>query len=310
MKRKIVYTALLFILLVGVEFIARYYGLHDYPLFEKSDDFEYIHSPNQNRLIYRNRFITNDFSMRSDYLSKKDTLVVLLIGDSILNGGNQIDHDSLASSILQTKLIENTNLKHLKVLNVSSYSWGPENIYRYLNKHGLYSADLAIIINNSDDAYDSMTFKNPIIGNELGKPDKNYSFATIKLIEKLFFELKNRFHSKTKVTHEENGLNLDLGFIHLVNLFKKNNIPYIAYLHADLSELKSRRYKNRGNLIIDFYKAHNVEIIKELNFKGIESFYLDDIHFNSNGQKFMANILYPFIYSKLVLDSHTMTEKK
>lgn len=286
---------------IVVEIGSRYYGLNDYPLFERNSEYEYIHIPNQNRLIYRNKFLTNQFSMRSDRISDKDTLVVLLIGDSILNGGPQVDQDCLASTILQKKLAKSLGCKDIKVLNISSYSWGPNNIYKYLLKNGLFSADLAVIIHNSADAFDHMTFKEPLIGNRLKKPSMNYSIATFKAVEQLFFELYKKILPKKNNEVRTNSDTLDVGFSNLATLFERNKIPYTAYLHADLNEFNQGKYNTQGNLIKDFYNTHNIEIIEELSYKGKLSYYLDDIHFNSGGQEYMADILYPKIYGQLKL---------
>ncbi len=280
--------------LICIEFWGRYYGLHHYPLFENNARYEYIHKANQDVMIYRNHFITNEYAMRSDKISKKDTLVVLLIGDSILNGGNQVDHDSLASTRIQKRLVKETG-KNIKVLNVSSYSWGPENIYQYLKSHGAFNADIAIIINNSGDAYDRMTFKGTV-GSDNGRPDFNYQFATFKLIEKGIYALKPIFYSKAPTrsltTVKEP---LDVGFGHLVNYFKMHNIPYYAYLHADKSEIASHKYNDEGVAVINFYRYNKIPLIEELKYNVSAECYLDDIHFNFKGQRIMADILYPYI---------------
>ena len=103
-KRFLILGSVLFLLLVVAECVGRYNGLTNQPLFREDSNFEYIAQPNQNCLVYRRKYITNQFSMRSDPLLPEDTVTALMLGDSILYGTTATDQDSLASSILEKML--------------------------------------------------------------------------------------------------------------------------------------------------------------------------------------------------------------
>ncbi|GAB4016659.1 hypothetical protein GCM10028808_45810 [Spirosoma migulaei] len=298
------------VIVISIEMVSRFYGLHQYPLFEENADFEYIHKPNQKTVIYRNNFKTNEYSMRSNPLSKTDTLVVLLIGDSILNGTNQVANEDLASTLLENKLKKNFN-KYIRVLNVSSFSWGPDNIYAYLKKHGLFNADLIVMINNSGDAYDNMTFLKVLDANP-SMPSFNYNSATIKLIDKFIWPaIKSHFHGpiprNTLSLDKHYSKTFDTGFNDIDTLARNKHTPLMVYLHATTPELRKHSYSKDGQLIINFFKERNRRVILELEYPLNKTFYIDSIHFNKSGQRFMADVLYKPILDSLTRQAKTKT---
>ncbi|MFD1145337.1 hypothetical protein ACFQ4C_29695 [Larkinella insperata] len=268
-------------------------------MFQESKEFEYIHKPNQDLKIYRNRFVTNEFSMRSDPINKEDTLVVLLIGDSVVNGGNQVDHKDLASTILEQRLRKDLNAT-IRVLNISSYTWGPDNIYAYLKKYGTFNADLIVMVNNSGDAFDNMTFKK-VVGVKSSMPSDNYALASFKLFKKVNDTLLSKF--KKGISEDQDvqpeGRSFNTGFNDIDSLATCLKVPLIVYLHASQKELVEKKYSQEGQLIIDFFTKRNRKVIKELDFALDKKYYLDEIHFNSEGQHFMGENLYRWIYKAM-----------
>lgn len=281
------------------ELVARYLGLHQFPLFMESKEFEYIHVPNQTTRIYGNNFKTNEFSMRSEPINKNDTCVVLLIGDSVINGGNSIDQDELASTLLENSLTKKLG-KKVRVLNISSFSWGPDNIYAYLKKYGTFNADLMVYVCGSGDAYDNMTFEK-IVGVSSVHPDRNYIFGIKKLVDKGFGVFNNTykrlFPEKKSPEEKKNNQKFNSGFSNLDSLARRLNIPFLIYLHPDLDEISKKQYSKDGKLIIDFYTARHRMVIQELNLGAKEDYYLDGIHINAAGQLFISKNLYDPIYN-------------
>ncbi|MEX0777002.1 MAG: SGNH/GDSL hydrolase family protein [Phycisphaeraceae bacterium] len=164
----------LVMLLVG-ELWARYYlGLGDPPLSMADPQIEYLFKPNQDCWRFGNHIVYNRWSMRSeDFPAKKSSpeeLRVLVIGDSVINGGNQTDQAQLATELLRHELA--AELKRLVVVgNISTGSWGPANQLAYVKKHGLFDADVVVIVLNSGDAADVPTFE-PIVGVSPDFPDR------------------------------------------------------------------------------------------------------------------------------------------
>lgn len=86
--------------IAGAEIGARVVlGLGDPPLYSLDPEVEYLLKPSQDRRPLGNRFFVNSRSMRAeefpDSKASVDELRVLVIGDSIVNGGVKIDQAAL-----------------------------------------------------------------------------------------------------------------------------------------------------------------------------------------------------------------------
>ena len=137
-------------ILVILELILRFFvGLGDMPIYVTNEKFEYIYAPNQTAYRFGNEIFTNEFSMRSKPLSKKDKLKILLIGDSVINGGVYNSNHELASTLLEEK--SNSILDNTRVLNISAGSWGPDNSFAYLQENGDFDAKHFVIVLSSQD---------------------------------------------------------------------------------------------------------------------------------------------------------------
>lgn len=287
------------LLIVGIsvvvtgESIGRYYGLTSFPLFISSPDFEYISAPNQDVTIYRNRFVTNQYSQRSFFLQKTDTLVYLLIGDSVVYGGNSIDQDSLASTILETKLRRKTG-RPVRVLNISSKSWGLDNAAAYLRKYGSFSADKVVLVVSSHDAYDNMTFK-PIVGVDDSHPEQNAKLAWSKIIEKAWPVIRDKLRGNA-VKVDTSGLTetrtFNSGFDSFRTLTDTLHIPLYVYFHKTTDEIQTNKFDKGGDEIRAYCQRHSIPL---LDNNETPNLYEDYIHFNKSGQRFLSDRLYPVL---------------
>ena len=100
---------ILVVLLALAEMIARFgLGLGNPPLWQADSEIEYLAQPSKNYKRFGNRISYNSHSMRSDEFPKQKSdpneFRLLVIGDSIVNGGVKVDQDALATSILQRNL--------------------------------------------------------------------------------------------------------------------------------------------------------------------------------------------------------------
>jgi lysophospholipase L1-like esterase len=299
MKKKLIklIIALLVIFLSG-EIVGRYYGLHDYPVYVASDEFEYVYAPNQNRKIYRNRLITNQYGMRSKPLSEKDTSTILLIGDSVVNGGNLTDHDSLGTSLLENLLTGHFN-RSIRVLNISAGSWGPDNGMAYVKEYGLFDADAIVLVVSSHDAHDNMSHEE-IVGKHPQFLSKNYGLAWGKLIERGWQQLENRIFASKK-QNKINNSNLGIsdakefneGYDYFRQTCVNRAIPLLVYLHPTIEELDKNEINKDGLKIIEFCKLNKIELINELESNIQNEDFRDGIHYSQRGQKHLSEVLFP-----------------
>lgn len=291
-------------LLLTIEVVGQMAGLTSYPLYVESSEYEYIMAPNQQLSVFGNHISTNEFSMRSKPISDSDSLVVLLIGDSIINGGTLTDQDSLASSILEEQLSKKLR-KRVRVLNISAGSWGPDNGFAYVKKFGTFNAKLICLVVNSHDAHDNMNFEKEV-GVNTQYPDKQFTFATEKLIQKGIQFIKLRYFTETpslKMSGDlgiSKGIKFNAGFKEFKDLSVKEHIPLYIFLHHARSEMVTKVMEPDGKEVVEFAKKNQIPIFIELNnTKTDSSYFRDFIHYNEKGQKWLASVLYPTFYGYL-----------
>ncbi len=106
---------MLFLTIFG-EIAMRLFGFCNSPLYYNNPYTGYNLVANQNVRRFGNKFSTNEFSMRSSSLSDGEYRI-LLIGDSVLNGGVQTDQEKLASTMLDKKYSDEFN--DVRVLNLN-----------------------------------------------------------------------------------------------------------------------------------------------------------------------------------------------
>jgi hypothetical protein len=272
-------------------------GLNHMSLYQADNDYEYIPVPDQNTRIYRNRFATNQFSMRSDPILPGDTCTILLVGDSVIYGGNSTDQDSLASTLLE-KLITARLGRRVRVLNISAQSWGPDNGAAYIKKNGTFNSRLIVLVNSSHDAYDNMTFTAKL-GKEPYRTANNV-FALQTLVEKSWLIVSNKLkkNQPVEVIPDATAGRFNSGFTFFRDLARDNNIKLIDYLHSTISEQHSQRYEAGGEEIISFCANNNIEVIRGIDGE-TPDLYADSIHLNNRGQQYLSARLLPVILNKL-----------
>ncbi len=138
-------------------------------------DIEYLFKPNQRCRRFGHTITYNEYSMRGtpNFPAKKvdpAQLRVLVIGDSVVNGGVMTDDADLVTRALEKRL--SNNLKRpVLVMNVSAGSWGPPNQLAYLRRFGLFEADVVVLVMNDGDYADNPTFA-PTVGVSPSFPDR------------------------------------------------------------------------------------------------------------------------------------------
>lgn len=156
-------TAVGLLVLVGLaELAARaFLGLGDPVLYVADPQVEYMLRPDQDVTRLGHRIVVNRYGMRSrpmaEHKSDERELRILVMGDSVVNGGNRIDHSELATTRLEQQL-ERALGRPVQVGNVSAGSWGPANLLAWTRQFGFLDADAIVLVLSSHDASDVPTF--------------------------------------------------------------------------------------------------------------------------------------------------------
>lgn len=305
MKTRHLILCMLIALLVGAELVLRFgYGFCHAVLYRTDPQFEYIAIP-QDTKRFGNHIFYNSFSQRNEEITSADSVIILGFGDSVLNGGTQVDNDSLATTKLTNYLSKKAHRK-TKVLNISSQSWGPDNCYAYLMKYGNFNSRGMFMVLSSHDAYDNIDFQK-VVGVHPSFPEKQYHLAVVELVERYLIP---KFFPENEKKTSDNGLGIDKkkpnsvfnpGIAAFWKYAKQHKIPFIIYLHADADELKNRTYSDSGRQIIAFCDKNQIPLIKELDYHLLDKdAYRDGIHLSNKGQDDMYKILRDQIYAKML----------
>ena len=299
MKKISLFIYIFLFIIFCMELILRFaFGFCDALLYRKSDKYEYIAQPNQDRHRFGAHIYYNSYSQRNDEpdLTK---VRVLGLGDSVIFGGTWMDQDSLASTLF-------SEATGTQMLNISAGSWGPDNCAAYLKEKGTFGASAMILVCSSHDAFDVMTHV-PVVGVVPTYPDRQYKLAWAELIDRYIVPRIRMVFGRTKVkldpdeqvvkniefknTVRQKSALFDKGFDQLLEIAREKNIPMAIYLHAEQDEVKAGSYNEMGQMIIKWAEAHGVKLVEGLKAGEKENMYHDKIHFNEAGQRFMATQL-------------------
>lgn len=297
-KKFYIAISICLVLIALSEFILRYvFGFCDAVLYQSSPAYEYIAQPNQHRYRFFSHIDYNSYSQRSEEPDSTKT-IVLGLGDSVIFGGTMLDQDSIATTLFSKET-------GMQMLNISSGSWGPDNCAVYLKEKGTFGAKAMVLVCSSHDAFDVMSHI-PVVGIYPNYPDKQYKLAIWEVIDrylmpriKVYFRGKQLLDPDAQVVEKvksdegvaKKALNFDPGFDQLLQISEEKHIPFFIYLHPEVGEVMSRKYKEGGLMIMEWAKTHHIKLIDGLNEGVTVDMYRDVIHLNEKGQRNLANSL-------------------
>lgn len=159
----------------------------------------YLLAPNQKVRRLGNRIEINEYSMRTGSIAPlpvPETLRVLLLGDSVANGGWWTHQTDIISEIMarqlrlqvhnltsDTQLDSKVKYSDCEVLNASANSWGPRNQLAYAKQFGLFGAKVLVLLLNTDDLFASVPSAG-IVGRDRSYPDRKPPLAIVDLLSR------------------------------------------------------------------------------------------------------------------------------
>ncbi|MEO8315178.1 MAG: GDSL-type esterase/lipase family protein [Pseudomonadota bacterium] len=284
----------LVLLAVGEAFARFGLGLGDPPLIVIDSKIEYLFAPSRTYRRFGNTISYNSKSMRASEVPpvKKDgDRRVLVLGDSVVNGGALTDQRNIASEILAQRLGP-----HFWVGNISAGSWGPANLLAYVERNGWFEADAAIIVLSTHDVLDLPEFRSSY-GPEF--PETTPTSALVegltRYIPHYIPQLGSYLRSKPSPPsivysqHEQVALGKD-ALRKLISSATTNVMRVFVVLHPTRTELASSRSAERATLQ-SIVASANVPTFDMLGARAWgEKLYRDDIHPNEQGQALYARV--------------------
>ncbi|MBD2605423.1 SGNH/GDSL hydrolase family protein [Scytonema hofmannii FACHB-248] len=288
-----VLAALFVIIEVGLRSL---FGFGNPLIYIGDDKIGYLLAPNQRTRRFGNRIEINQYSMRSAPIEKTaspSTLRVLLLGDSIANGGWWTDQDNTISSLMMRSwnAVNTSKYQKVEVLNASANSWGPRNELAYLQRFGTFNAEAIVLLINTDDLFATTPTSLPV-GRDRNYPDSKPALALVEVFQR--YLTKQKLIPELKAVQDEKGdrVGINLEAISKIQaLTRENNCQFLLVMTPLLREIGkpgSRDYEiTARQRLKDFTEAQQITYIDFLpTFNAIKepkAIYQDHIHFNLQG---------------------------
>lgn len=270
------------------------------PLIYLADpEIGYLLAPSQKTRRSGNLIEINQYSMRSLTISAvplSQTWRVILLGDSIVNGGWWTDQTRTLSALIKTELRPNLGTGiELEVLNISANSWGPPNQLAYLKRFGTFGAQTIILVINTDDLFAQVP-NSAVVGRDRNYPAQKPPLALI--------EVFNRYVQKPEPIPNPSPLSDPIAY----NLEKIKEIQAIAIqnqahfflamtpLLREVGEPGSRDYEIKARQRLkEFTEVNNINYLDFLPFFQATSepstLFRDHIHLSPSGNQLVTEQL-------------------
>ena len=267
----------------------------------------YLLTPSQRTRRFGNRIEINQYSMRGANIQETplpSTMRILLLGDSIANGGWWTDQENTISNLMMRSLKSNLsdlseNITQVEVLNASANSWGPRNELAYLQRFGSFGSKVIVLLINTDDLFS--TTPTPLqVGRDRNYPSEKPPLAASEILNR--YILKQKPIPGLNEIQNESGdrVGSNLKAISKIQQFtRENNALFLLAmtpLKREIGEPGPRDYeiKERQRLQ-EFTKTQDIIYIDFLpifnSSQDPEALYHDHIHFNLEGNKLIAKVI-------------------
>lgn len=273
-------------------------GLGKELLYIKDEKIGYLLAPQQKVRRFGKLTQINQYSLRNGEINPQrpdKTLRILLLGDSIVNGGWWSDQQETISALLEGNLSKYNNLSYsqIEVLNAAANSWGPRNQLAYLEKFGTFESQIVILLINTDDFY--TVAPNPdLVGQDKNYPDHQPLGAIAELWQRIVPQSQKL--KKPRETGDIVGLNLEA--IAQIKLISEKNqaklILGITPLQRETIPPGSRNHELKARQrLLTLVETEAITFIDFLAYfqenQAPSSLYRDHIHLSKQGNQLVVN---------------------
>ncbi len=282
-------------------------GLGKPVLSQADSDTGYRFQPNQKIYRFGKNIEYNQYSQRSEPITiekPRGKLRILMVGDSVLNGGNFIDQSQIISELFEKKLTASAH--PAEVLNASAGSWGIGNRLGYLRKFGTFDSDAVILQIGTHDLLQPTS-----TGEKIGFSSNFPNHPPLLAIEELFTryglpKLLKIFRIRSRATEilqlgDTNSVfqqNMD-SLKAMIEIIRSQNTPVFVLFTPNRNELlyrpeipqyKSRFIKLLNSLEVPIIDAH-ANWGKNTD-ESIKNYFIDRMHLTVKGNQATTNLLF------------------
>jgi lysophospholipase L1-like esterase len=297
--------------LVGTEVALRYlFGLGNPVLSQADTSTGYRFQPNQSLVRFGKRIEYNQYSQRSEAIKSEKSeghLRILMLGDSVLNGGTPIDQKQLVTEQLEDKF--QASGKPTEILNASAGSWGIGNQLGYLQEFGTFNSDAVILQIGSHDLTQP-TSTSERVGNDPNYPNRPPVSAIQEAVTRYILP---RLLGNVNLNPFSNQEIPQLSPAQVDQQFQKN----MELLKAAVKLVREQKIPvyvlftpNRYDLIPKTatppYKPEFMQVLKSLQIPVfdthaawsklptniVDTYFRDEVHLSEAGYKTTANLIF------------------
>lgn len=286
MKGKSKFLALaMMVALVGVELAARLSGATDFPIYQVDTDIGYIPAKNQSgRFLNKNQWVFNELHMgAAGRFAPGPDMDTLLVGDSIVLGGNPLPQDSRLGPLLSKKMAG-------RVWPISAGSWSIANELKYLRSHPevLAGIDRIVFVLNGGDLVDDLSHWRC----DRNHPRRAPLSAAWYLLDKNILRLEDC--DKPNPAYAPPRLKWQSELQSLLARSEMQGKPVYAVLYPDRSEASNvesaMAFEHRmTQQLAPFPSIRLISVSRDPRWR--DAFYRDSIHPNEAGNAMLATIV-------------------
>jgi lysophospholipase L1-like esterase len=286
--------------LISCEIYLRYAGIGSYPIYVIDNDIKYIPAANQHgRFRNRNDWYFNDRHMGniSNWRPERHPNV-LLIGDSIVFGGNPFNHHDKLGPLLEKDLGATTT-----VWSVAASAWTNVNEMVYLDRNPdvLQNADTVIIEYMSD----GLAAANPWPGYYVFPDHKAWLLTSYIFRRNVLAPLLERITSafgSVPVTGATDAAQLQRFKMLISSVSSKRNV--VIFMYPMISELRDNSSWLAATAPVRHLCQENavicIDVAREPTW-GESAYQGDGVHPTVAGNKVLASILAKAVTNKSAL---------
>lgn len=304
------------VLLLGVELTLRFkYGLGNPALMEADEMTGYRFKPNQKVRRFGKNMEYNEYSQRSQSITKQKPqgkLRIMIIGDSVVNGGYPVDQKETITAFLSQKLTRAGY--NPEVLNTSSGSWGIGNQLGYLRKFGTFDSDVLIVQIGTHDLIQPTSTseklgkdphfpnKRPLtaIGEAWERYGKRYVVFWVLIHWKIYISKYIEGEQIPDVLNPTVDFPKNMNhFRDIVTIARNQNIPiYVLFTPYRLDVLPKPRTPNYYPEFLKVLQEENVPVINSHAYFSIlppsvvNTYFRDSVHLTVNGNEAIADLVF------------------
>lgn len=276
------------------EFIVRRLRFADYIRYRRSTDVGYFPRPNSSGLMRgRYRWRINAMGLRADFDEPIRTDAVVLVGDSIVEGGAFVDQADTIGCQIEKQI-------NRRVYPVGAGGWTLGNELAFLNKNpSLLETRTCVIVTNSDDLGDLNRWST-----ENTHPTKIPWSHMLFLIGRLCWNFWYRVRGVLWIPQVERSSGGDAKphwRMSVSTLLGRYEGRLIWVLYPDRTELKRGAEPCAQLRQLASQAAEIIELTKERDWT--EGCYLDRLHPNAIGRKVLANVIASAVLGSRQFDS-------